>query len=162
MHYFAWHRPQAKEDVDSIIPLYCELIASIETNGGALSPSNASSYWNAAVFFDDAGRVEDALELYRKFAASVTRVELVSHEHALKTLLRARELATLSHTGADPAVSAAIAMTYWQLGNFSEARAALARLRELMQDPKHEDDAEAQGFLREAVELIEGWGEEKN
>ncbi|MBL8763057.1 MAG: hypothetical protein JNM07_02160 [Phycisphaerae bacterium] len=51
-------------------------------------------------------------------------------------------------------------MTHSKLNHPDQARAALARLRELMQDPAHRDDTEAQGFLREAVELIGRGGEQ--
>ena len=45
-------------------------------------------------------------------------------------------------------------MTQQQLGHAKEAQAELQRLRERMKDPRWAQDAEAQGFLREAEELL--------
>jgi hypothetical protein len=47
-------------------------------------------------------------------------------------------------------------MTHQQLGHREEAQATLGRLREVMKQPYWEKNAEAQGFLREAEQLIEG------
>ena len=58
--------------------------------------------------------------------------------------------------GIQPADLAFLAMAHQQLGHKEQARAALARLRELMKQPVWKQNAEAQGFLREAEGLIEG------
>jgi hypothetical protein len=55
-----------------------------------------------------------------------------------------------------PAAPGFLAMTQHQLGEKEQARATLARLRELMKKPEWSADAEAGAFLREAAELIEG------
>jgi hypothetical protein len=47
-------------------------------------------------------------------------------------------------------------MAQHQLGEKEQARATLARLRALMKMPVWATNAEAEGFLREAAELIEG------
>jgi hypothetical protein len=52
-------------------------------------------------------------------------------------------------------------MAQHQLGKKDEAQATLGRLREVMKQPGWANDAEAQGFLREAEELIEGKGARK-
>jgi Tol biopolymer transport system component len=49
-----------------------------------------------------------------------------------------------------------LAMARHQLGKKDEAKATLARLREVMKQPVWAKQAESQGFLREAEELIEG------
>jgi hypothetical protein len=70
------------------------------------------------------------------------------HAEALATLARCDQ--------ARPATLAFLAMAQQQLGQTDRAGAALARLRETMKEPAWAADAEARGFLGEAVELIEG------
>ena len=74
-----------------------------------------------------------------------------AYEDALATLVRADKL-----NGGIPADVAFIAMTHHQLEHAEEARAALDRLRMLIQDPKYADRQEAQAFLGEAESLITG------
>ncbi len=71
---------------------------------------------------------------------------------ALATLTRCeqRNKATL------PATAAFLAMTQHQLGQHEPARAALQRLRALLQDPARRNDRESRGFLDEAATLLEG------
>ena len=78
-------------------------------------------------------------------------------EDALATFTRSEIL-----NGAIPGDVAFIAMAHHQLGHADEARAALKRLRALMNDPKHANDERSRGFLREAEELIEGKKEPAN
>ncbi|MFH0981760.1 MAG: protein kinase [Planctomycetota bacterium] len=59
-------------------------------------------------------------------------------------------------TGGQPADIAFMAMSLHQLGRADEARAALERLRVIMRDPKHAENEESQGFLREAEALLLG------
>ncbi len=47
------------------------------------------------------------------------------------------------------------AMAYYQLGAIAQARAVLARLQQVIQQPPWHKNAEADGFLREARTLIE-------
>jgi WD40 repeat protein len=66
-------------------------------------------------------------------------------------------LATLHNCDeAHPTTLAFLAMTQQLLGQKDEAQATLARLRELMKDARWSGDQQAQAFLREAEELIEG------
>ena len=58
------------------------------------------------------------------------------------------------YKGSLPADLAFLAMTHHQLGHAKEAQAELQRLRERMKDPLSAQDPEAQGFLREAEELL--------
>jgi hypothetical protein len=71
---------------------------------------------------------------------------------ALATLTKSEEL----NAGSYPADLAFQAMAQHHLGKREEAKATLGRLREIMQKPRWEKDAESVGFLREAEELIEG------
>jgi Flp pilus assembly protein TadD len=79
---------------------------------------------------------------------------------ALGTLAQSEKLNT-SKQGPNPADLAFLAMTQHQLGKKEEAQATLARLREVMKQPAWEKNAEAQGFLHEAEELIEGKATDK-
>jgi hypothetical protein len=58
--------------------------------------------------------------------------------------------------GAIPDDLAFLAMTRHRLGQRAEAKATLARLREVMKQPRWAKEASAVGFLREAEGLIEG------
>ena len=69
------------------------------------------------------------------------------HAHALATLTKCDP--------SDPATLAFLAMTQHQLGQKEEARATIARLREVMHKPEWAKNEEAQAFLREAKVLIE-------
>jgi len=77
------------------------------------------------------------------------------YEEAIPTLVRADALAVEAGLGELPAGWAIVAMAHHQLGHANEARAALQRLRKLMEDPDQGSSAENQDFLREAEELIE-------
>jgi hypothetical protein len=79
---------------------------------------------------------------------------------ALDTLSKSEKLNTTKE-GPYPVDLAQLAMTRHRLGQKEDAKATLARLREIMQQPRWTKDAEAQGFLREAEELIEGRAADK-
>lgn len=72
-----------------------------------------------------------------------------SYREALETLRHADQL-----NGGDPTVAASLAMAYHHLGQEENAHSALIRLRLLMEEPAHADDATAQGFLSQAESLI--------
>ena len=75
---------------------------------------------------------------------------------ALKTLTRSHKLNTASPQGTKPAALAFLAMAQHQLGQQEQAQATLAKLGETMKQPPWAQQEEAQRFLREATELIEG------
>jgi WD40 repeat protein len=76
---------------------------------------------------------------------------------ALETLTQSEKINSAGPDGSQPAELAFLAMTQHQLGQTSEARATLARLRKAIeQDSQWADDTDAQAFLREAEVLIEG------
>jgi hypothetical protein len=79
------------------------------------------------------------------------------YTQALQTLTQSE----IKPYGDQPANIAFLAMTQHQLGKKHEAKATLARLRELMKEPPLAKHTESQGFLREAEELIEGKVAEK-
>jgi hypothetical protein len=76
---------------------------------------------------------------------------------ALATLTKSEKLNT-TRQGTLPADLAFLAMTQQRLGQKDEAKGILARLREVMKQPRWAKDAEAASFLREAEGLIEGKG----
>jgi len=76
------------------------------------------------------------------------------YEEALELLSRSDTLHSQEQQGSSPHDVAFIAMAQRRLGHEQAARAALARLREIMKDPEFAGDEEAQGFLAEAEALF--------
>jgi tetratricopeptide (TPR) repeat protein len=77
-----------------------------------------------------------------------------NYEKALDLLSRSDKINSLKQIGASPADLAFLALAHQQLGHTKEAQAKLQLLRERMKDPRWAQDAESQGFLREAEELL--------
>jgi hypothetical protein len=74
---------------------------------------------------------------------------------ALDTLTTSEQL-NAEKDGPHPADLAFLAMAQRKLGKEDDAKATLGVLRKVMKQARWANDAEAQGFLREAEELIEG------
>jgi WD40 repeat protein len=85
----------------------------------------------------------------------VAQYRVGRYADALATLTKSEKL-NATKEGSIPDDLAFLAMTQHQLGKKDEAKATLARLREVMKQPRWAQNAEAQGFLREAEQLIEG------
>jgi hypothetical protein len=85
----------------------------------------------------------------------VAQYRVGQYKEALSTLTKSEKRNT-TPDGPLPPDLAFQAMAQHQLGKKAEAKATLSRLREAMKQPGWANDAEAQGFLREADELIEG------
>jgi hypothetical protein len=79
------------------------------------------------------------------------------YSDALATLTKSDKL-NATQGGSRPWDLAFLTMTQHQLGKKDEAKATLARMREVMKRPVWAIHAESQGSLREAEELIEGKG----
>jgi tetratricopeptide (TPR) repeat protein len=77
-----------------------------------------------------------------------------NYEKALDVLVRSDQINALRDQGSGPADLAFLAMTHLQLGHANEAQAKLQLLQERMRDPRSARVAQAQGFLREAEELL--------
>jgi tetratricopeptide (TPR) repeat protein len=77
-----------------------------------------------------------------------------NYEKALDVLARSDKINALRDQGSGPADPAFLTMAHHQLGHAKEAEAKLQLLRERMKDPRSAQAAEAQGFLREAEELL--------
>jgi Flp pilus assembly protein TadD len=84
----------------------------------------------------------------------IAHYRLGDYAKALETLEQSEKLNAAK--GPLPADLAFVVMAHHHLGHKEQARAMLARLREVMKQPRWERNAEAQGFLREAEGLIEG------
>jgi WD40 repeat protein/serine/threonine protein kinase len=84
----------------------------------------------------------------------VAHYRVGDYAKALETLQRSEQLNAAD--GPFPKDLAFLAMAHQQLGHKDQAQATLARLREMMKEPHSANDPEAQGFLREAEELIDG------
>jgi dipeptidyl aminopeptidase/acylaminoacyl peptidase len=116
----------------------------------------------------DAGKDAHAVALRRAEAAvrlapgdgnilntlGVAQYRMGVHAEALETLEQSAKLNAAQ--GPYPSDLAFLAMAEQQLGHKEQAKATLARLRKVMNEPAREKNAEGQGFLREAEELIEG------
>ena len=76
-----------------------------------------------------------------------------NYEKALDVLSRSDKINSLKE-GSRPTDLAFLAMAHQQLGHAKEAEAKLQLLRERMKDPRWAQDTQAQGFLREAEELL--------
>jgi tetratricopeptide (TPR) repeat protein len=85
----------------------------------------------------------------------VAQYRVGRYADALATLTKSEKL-NATKEGSHPSDLAFLAMTRHQLGKKDEAKATLARLRNVMKQPRWAQDAEAVGFLREAEGLIEG------
>jgi hypothetical protein len=86
----------------------------------------------------------------------VAHYRLGDYAKALHPLTACENAKSSRQEGSLPADLAFLAMAQHQLGRKDEAKATLARLRDVMKQPRWANDAEAQGFLHEADHLIEG------
>jgi WD40 repeat protein/serine/threonine protein kinase len=77
-----------------------------------------------------------------------------NYEKALDVLSRSDKINAVKDKGSRPTDLAFIAMAHHQLGQTKEAEAKLQLLRERMKDPRWAANAQAQGFLHEAEELL--------
>jgi WD40 repeat protein/tRNA A-37 threonylcarbamoyl transferase component Bud32 len=102
---------------------------------------------------EEAGRLEpESSGNYPAFlnTLGVAQYRTGQYREALATLKRSNQL----QGNREPADLAFLAMTRHRLGQAEAARATLERLREVMKDLKAADNAENQGFLREAEREI--------
>jgi eukaryotic-like serine/threonine-protein kinase len=76
-------------------------------------------------------------------------------QEAVATLTRSHELNSASRTGPRPSDLAFLALAQFRLGRQDKAQAFLTDLRQLIRNLRWSANAEAQGFLHEATEVIE-------
>jgi WD40 repeat protein/tRNA A-37 threonylcarbamoyl transferase component Bud32 len=112
------------------------------------------AYRRALLQAEEACRLAPDNGLYLN-TQGVARCRAGQYPAALDTLAKSEAFSTTLFKGPHPADLAFQAMAHYQLGHKDEARAALARLRQAMKDPRWAQDAECRGFLREAEALVE-------
>jgi hypothetical protein len=111
--------------------------------------ADASAYRRALQFAEAACAVmPDNIEYLNTLGIAYYRVG--KYQEALDTLGRCNKLRKESF----PEDLAFLAMAQHQLGQKERAQATFLRLREIMKQPRWAEDAEAQGFLREAQEVL--------
>jgi hypothetical protein len=86
----------------------------------------------------------------------VAQYRMGQNAEAVATLTQSDKLHVAVYKGSQPADLAFLAMAQHQLGQKEQAQATLGRLREVMKQPDWAQNAEAQGFLREAESLLQG------
>ena len=85
----------------------------------------------------------------------VAQYRVGEYAKARETLEQSEKL-NATKDGSSPGDLAFLAMAHQQLGHKEQAQATLARLRDVMKRTRWAGDPEAQGFLHEAEELIDG------
>ncbi len=80
---------------------------------------------------------------------------LGEYQGALETLTRADGIHSQNYPGGSPPDVAFLAMTHFKMGNIGKARAAMERLRELMQSREHSENSDNQTAFAEAESLFE-------
>jgi hypothetical protein len=80
---------------------------------------------------------------------------LGDYAKAYRTLAQSEKL-NATKAGSVPSDLAFLAMAHHQLGHRDVALKTLARLRDVMKQESWAENAESQGFLREAEKLIDG------
>ncbi len=86
----------------------------------------------------------------------MAQYRLGKYQEALTTLTHADELNQAAQGSPVPADLAFLAMCCYQMREWDRAQASLNRLRETMQKPNSNRDAEAQSLLKEAEALLAG------
>jgi Flp pilus assembly protein TadD len=112
-----------------------------------------SGYRKALRYSEEACRLEPEDGSFLN-TLGVAYYRVGNYEKALEVLVRSDQINALRDQGSGPADLAFLAMTHQQLGHPKEAEAELQLLRERMKDPRSAQAAGAQGFLREAEELL--------
>jgi WD40 repeat protein/tRNA A-37 threonylcarbamoyl transferase component Bud32 len=106
-------------------------------------------------------QAETAARLAPRYGAilntlGVAQYRMGQYAEAAATLAESEKLNAAAFGGPQPADLAFLAMAQHQLGRKEQAQATLGRLHEVMKQPRWAQDAESQGFLREAEALLLG------
>jgi len=122
---------------------------------GVVARPNAAveSYALALRQAEAACRLESDYGVYLN-TLGVAQYRLGKYQEALDTLTRSDKLNSVS--GRQLADVSFLAMANFKLGQKEKAEAFLVQLRQLMKQPAWPGNAEAQGFVREAEELLAG------
>ncbi len=112
-----------------------------------------SGYRKALRFSEEACQLEPEKGYFLN-TLGVAYYRVGNYEKALDVLSRSDKMNAVKDKGSHPADLAFLAMAHHQLGHAKEAETKLQLLRERMKDQRWAQDAQAQGFLREAEELL--------
>jgi hypothetical protein len=112
-----------------------------------------SSYRQALRYSEAACQLEPGNGVYLT-TLGVAHYRVGNDDKVLAMLLRSDQIHQNQYQGPLPANLAFLAMAQQRLGLAQEAQTGLLRLRERMKDPRWAQDAETQGFLREAEALL--------
>ena len=118
-----------------------------------LAGGEMSGYRKALRFSEEACQLEPENSDFVT-TLGVAYYRLGNYQKALDVLVGSDKINALREKGSIPADLAFLAMAHQQLGHAKEAQAKLQLLRERMKDPRWAQDAQAQGFVREAEELL--------
>jgi tetratricopeptide (TPR) repeat protein len=148
--------PYRRQEAIAVAQTYPEDPQALNNLAGELVKlpgGEMSGYRKALLHSEEACQLEPKNGLLLN-TLGVAYYRLGEYEKALTTLLRSDQMNKIQLQGSHPADLAFHAMTHQQLGHAKEAQAELQRLQERMKDPRWAQDAEAQGFLREAEALL--------
>ena len=146
-------RRQEAVTVAQTYPENPELLNRLARQLVNLPGGETSGYRKALRYSEEACQLEPVTGAYLT-TLGVAHYRVGNDDKALETLLRADNINQKQEKGSIPADLAFLAMTQQHLGHAKEAQAELQRLRERMKEPRWAQDAEAQGFLREAEALL--------
>jgi tetratricopeptide (TPR) repeat protein len=112
-----------------------------------------SGYRKALRYSEEASQLEPKNGIFLR-TLGVANYRAGDYEKALDTILRSEAFNKTQYPRVQVANFAFLAMTHQQLGHAKEAEAKLQLLRERMKDLLSAQVTQAQGFLREAEELL--------
>ena len=148
--------PSRRQEVIAVAQTYPEDPSALNNLAWELvklSGGEMSGYRKALRYSEEACQLEpENGDFLNTLGVAYYRVG--NYEKALDVLVALGQDERAQDNGSDPADLAFLAMTHQQLGHAKEAEAKLQRLRDRMKDPRSAQDAQAQGFLREAEELL--------
>jgi tetratricopeptide (TPR) repeat protein len=148
--------PSRRQEVLAVAQTYPEdpsALIDLAREVARLTGGEMSGYRKALRYSEEACRLEPEDGSFLT-TLGLAYYRVGNYEKALDVLARSDQINALRGQGSGPADLAFLAMTHLQLGHAKEAQAKLQLLRERMRDPHSAQAAEAQGFLREAEELL--------
>ena len=148
--------PSRRQEVLTVAETYPEDSSALNTLAWELLKlrgGEISGYRKALRYSEEACQLEpENGDFLNTLGVAYYRVG--NYEKALDVLSRSDKINTVKDNGSRPTDLAFLAMAHQQLGHAKETEAKLQRLREQMKDPRWAPNAQAQGFLREAEELL--------
>jgi hypothetical protein len=148
--------PSRRHDVVAVAQSYPEDPSALNDHAWELVKlpgGEVSGYRKALRYIEEACQLEPENGDFLN-TLGVVYYRVRNYEKTLDVLGRSHKINALRDKGSHLADLAFLAMAHQQLGHANEAEAKLQLLRERMKDPRWAQDAQAPGFLREAVELL--------